>query len=52
VIAVFEKESLRGVGIGRPYGAAAAALETLVGVGRLLGGRRRTGAASAAADGR
>ena len=49
---MFEKESLQGVGIGRPYGAAAAALETLVGAKRLLVGRRPAGAAPVAPRGR
>jgi hypothetical protein len=48
---MFEKESLQGVGVGRPYGAAAAALETLVAAKRLLGGSRR-GAAPATTSGR
>jgi hypothetical protein len=33
---MYEKQSLQGVGIGRPYGAAALALETLVNVKRRL----------------
>jgi hypothetical protein len=37
---MFEKESLQGVGIGRPYGAAAAALQTVIGAKRLFGARR------------
>jgi hypothetical protein len=43
---MFEKESLQGVGVGRPYGAAAAALETLIAAKRLLGGRRPAAAPS------
>jgi hypothetical protein len=38
---MFEKESLQGVGVGRPYGAAASALETLANFKRLLGARRQ-----------
>ena len=38
---MFEKENLQGVGIGRPYGAAAAALDTLIAAGRRLSGRRQ-----------
>ena len=33
---MYTKESLQGVGIGRPYGAAALALETLINVKRRL----------------
>jgi len=33
---MYEKQSLQGVGIGRPYGAAALALESLVNVKRRL----------------
>jgi hypothetical protein len=33
---MYAKESLQGVGIGRPYGAAALALESLVNVKRRL----------------
>lgn len=39
---MFEKESLQGVGVGRPYGAAAAALQTLSGARRLFGERKRS----------
>jgi hypothetical protein len=46
---MFEKESLQGVGIGRPYGAAAAALETLSGIKRLFGDRRAPRAAGSPA---
>jgi hypothetical protein len=33
---MYAKDSLQGVGIGRPYGAAALALESLVNVKRRL----------------
>ena len=33
---MYENKSLQGVGIGRPYGAAALALESLVNVKRRL----------------
>jgi hypothetical protein len=33
---MFEKQSLQGVGIGRPYGAAALALEALINAKRRL----------------
>jgi hypothetical protein len=33
---MYEKQSLQGVGIGRPYGAAALALESLINVKRRL----------------
>jgi hypothetical protein len=37
---MYAKQSLQGVGIGRPYGAAALALETLTNVKRRLSSSR------------
>ena len=48
---MFAKESLQGVGVGRPYGAAALALESISALASAIAKRGRAALQSAPASG-